>query len=284
MFPRLLPALMLTALVAACAAPPSAPPQPAPPPAPVAPEPPKVEAPPPPPPAPSGPPPGSPAARSQAQQLLRHVAELLNEGQEDKAREELAQALQLDPDNKMGVCLNRGVTVDPVATLGRESTPYTVRPGETLGRIAARALGDACEFYLLARYNQMAVPRQLQAGHVLRIPGRSPLAAPDAPAAPARGTPAEAARPEPSRVEPAKPAEVAAPPAEVSPARRLEAARVRAEVDRHHRIAQSAFRRQDLTTAIREWSAVLDLDPSNDLARARRQEAIDLQERLKRIR
>ena len=64
----------------------------------------------------------------------------------------------------------------------------------------------------------------------------------------------------------------------------VEAARVRAEVDRHHRIAQSAFRRQDLTTAIREWSAVLDLDPSNDLARARRQEAIDLQERLKRIR
>lgn len=68
MFPRLLPALMLTALVAACAAPPSAPPQPAPPPAPVAPEPPKVEAPPPPPPPPVAPPPAAaPPAAAAAQ-------------------------------------------------------------------------------------------------------------------------------------------------------------------------------------------------------------------------
>lgn len=51
-------------------------------------------------------------------------------------------------------------------------------------------------------------------------------------------------------------------------------------IDRHHREAQTAFRRQDLATAIREWDQVLVLDPGNELARARRQEAIELDRRI----
>jgi len=165
-----------------------------------------------------------------------------------------------------------------------------VRPGETLGRIAQRALGDACEFYLLARFNQIAVPKQLQGGQVIRIPGRTPLAgpeaapgpaaapAPTAPAAPAAAPAAPPAAP-PAAAPVAPPARAPAPAA--TPAARPS---TKEQVDLHHRNAQAAFRRQDLDTAIREWTKVLELDPGNDLARARRQEAIDLQERLKRMR
>ena len=226
---------------------------------------------------PEGPPPGSPAARTQSQQLLRQAAESLNDGNEDKARGEIAEALRLDPDSKLGQCLNRGITADPEQALGRQSTSYTVRPGETLGRIAQRALGDQCEFYLLGRYNKIRVPRQLAGGQVIRIPGRVALAAPD-PAAkpPADSLPA----PAPSApVAPAAAAEPAAPAAKPSPSQ----PDPRAEIDRHQRAAQAAFRRQDLTTAIREWDQVLALDPANDLARARRQEAIELDRRIKQV-
>ena len=58
---------------------------------------------------------------------------------------------------------------------------------------------------------------------------------------------------------------------------------IRAQIDRHQRNAQAAFRRQDLATAISEWDKVLALDPNNDLARARRQEAIELDRRLKQL-
>lgn len=238
-----------------------------------------------PPPVPEGPPPGSPAARTQAQQLLRTAAESLNDGNEEKARGEIAEALRLDPDSKLGQCLNKGVTADPEQALGRQATPYTVRPGETLGRIAQRALGDPCEFYLLARYNNIKVPKQLQGGQQIRIPGRSALAAPDAtPAKPepvAKPQPDTApAKPEPvTAPEPAPAAAPAPPPKPAAPT----AQEISAQIDRHSRAAQAAFRRQDLATSIQEWDKVLALDPNNDLARARRQEAIELDRRLKQL-
>jgi hypothetical protein len=205
--------------------------------------------------------------------LLRQAYESLNDGNEQKAQAELDEARRLEPDNKQVACLLRGITADPVATLGRESTPYTVRPGELLGRIAQRALGDVCEFYLLARYNQIRVPKTLAAGQVIRIPGRAVLA-PEAPAArPAPETPPVEAPPP------------VAKPAAPDPAVTKAAAekKRRALIERHHRSAQAAFRRQDLATAIKEWDRVLEIDPGNELAQARRQEALDLARRLKQI-
>ncbi len=219
-------------------------------------------------PVPDGPTPGTPAAKAQAQQLFRQSAEALNEGNEEAARRDIAEGQRLDPDSKLGQCLARGVSVDPEKTLGRASTRYTVRPNETLGKIAQRALGDGCEFYLLARYNGIKVPRQLAGGQVIRIPGRTPLAPPPE-AAKADATPV--ALPE------AAAADAAAQKAALSPQA------LKAQVDRHHRDAQAAFRRQDLATAIREWDAVLALDPANDLARARRQEAIELDRRIRQV-
>jgi LysM repeat protein len=220
---------------------------------------------------PEGPSPGTPTAKAQAQQLFRQSAEALNEGNEEAARRDIAEGQRLDPDSKYGQCLSRGVSVDPEKTLGKAFTRYTVRPNETLGKIAQRALGDGCEFYLLARYNGIKVPRQLAGGQVIRIPGKTPLAPPPEQAkADAPQTNAPVPEPPPA-------ADAAAQKAGLTPQA------LKAQIDRHHRDAQAAFRRQDLATAIREWDAVLALDPANDLARARKQEAIELDRRIRQV-
>ncbi|HEX6007518.1 MAG TPA: LysM domain-containing protein [Burkholderiales bacterium] len=230
-----------------------------------------------------------PAARAEAQKRVRHAFELLNDGNEESASSELKYALELEPDNKAAQCLHRGITADPVAILGRESTSYVVRPGESLGRIAQRALGDVCEFYILARYNQLKVPGRLAAGQTIRIPGKVALAPPDAAPPPASvSSPPPAPAPKPAVEAPAAsvpPASApAAAPSEGKTPRADDAAAKNALIQRHHRNAQAAFRRQDLTTAIREWGRVLEIDPSNELAKVRREEALDLARRLKQIR
>jgi hypothetical protein len=210
------------------------------------------------------------AAKAEVQKILRQSFDWLDGGEEEKARVELDYARQLEPDNKQVACLLRGITADPLTALGKESTAYTVRPGESLGLIARRALGDVCEFYILARYNQIKVPKQLSSGQTIRIPGKVVLAPPTAvDTAPSKPEPAPV-------VEPVKP-KPAAPSPEAEEKTR------RAEIDRHHRNAQAAYRRQDLTTAIREWDAVLAIDPNNGLALARKQEALDLQRRLENL-
>jgi len=225
--------------------------------------------------APEGPAPGSPAAKTQAQALLKQAAEQLNEGNEESAREEITQALTLDPGNKTGTCLLRGLTADPIATLGRDSTNYAIRPGDTLGSIAQRALGDGCEFYLLARYNQIRVPSKLYAGQILKVPGKVALTAPERAARPADTTATEPAKP----VAPGD----GAPSNFGSSRGAMRAAEVKAQIERYQRNAIAAFRKQDLTTAIKEWDKLLELDPNNDLAKARRQEAIELQRRLNQV-
>ena len=54
-------------------------------------------------------------------------------------------------------------------------------------------------------------------------------------------------------------------------------------VDRYHAEGTAAFARQDLDKAIAAWDRVLVLDPENQNARLKRQQAIDLKERLKRF-
>jgi len=205
--------------------------------------------------------------------LLKQAAEQLNEGNEDVARDEIAQALALDPGNKTGSCLQRGLTADPVATLGRDSTNYNVRPGDTLGSIAQRALGDSCEFYLLARFNQVRIPSRLYVGQVLKIPGKVALTAPERTAKPAEAPTTDA----PARAPGDTPSNFG------SSRGAMKAAEVKAQVERHQRNAIAAFRKQDLATAIKEWDRLLELDPNNDLAKARRQEAIELQRRLDQV-
>ncbi|HSM78061.1 MAG TPA: hypothetical protein VLT57_10565 [Bryobacteraceae bacterium] len=68
-------------------------------------------------PAPSRPVLTGPAAKAEAQKLVRQSFESLNEGDEEKAKADLQYAQELDRDNKAAACLMRGINSDPVATL-----------------------------------------------------------------------------------------------------------------------------------------------------------------------
>lgn len=255
------------------------------------------------PPAPTGP--VTPAMQQQAQKTAMAAVGMLETGHEDDARTELQRALALDPNNKLALNLKRQVDADPVATLGRESFSYTVRPNESLSMIAGRYLGDIYAFYILARYNNIAVPRQVAGGQTLRIPGKAPP-----PTTVAREPP----RPEPVTTPPTPAVATPAPPPEPSAGQRAmragEAAEKRAQLDeayqqyaraanlnepgasakadqlrkqlvqQHSRAARTAIAKQDLDGAIRAWDRVLVVDPGNDTAKLERQNAMRLKEKM----
>lgn len=260
--------------------------------------------------------PASAAAQVQAQKEAQAAVEQLEDGHEDEARALLRKAVNLDPNNKLAVSLLRQLNLDPVSLFGRESFSYTVKPGESLSRIAGHFMGDIYLFYGLARYNDIKVPKQVAGGQVIRVPGRAPAeereparsavkpapkSARPAPATPVAPAPAPAVAP-PSPVAPAVAASVpavvpAAPPAaEPAPAPApapavdtAAAAKVKAEaqrqklIEQHTQKARASLARQDLDGAIANWSKVLELDPGNDTARLERQKAIALKEKVKAL-
>lgn len=288
-------------LLVACETPPPSPTAAEPAPAPTAPIAPRVE--PAPPPAPTGP--ATPAAQAQAQKTALGAVNLLESGREDQARVELQNALALDPANKLALNLTRQLNVDPVATLGRESFAYTVRPSDTLSQIAGRFMGDIYAFYILARYNDIKVPRQVAGGQVIRIPGKAPppgrvvdpptpapAPTPIAPPTPPAPPPA----PEPTAgmlalrsaetAERAGDLERAATEYKRAASLDQPAAAAKAEdlrkrlVSRYTVNARTAFAKQDLTGSIRSWDKVLELDPNNDTAKLERQKALMLQKKV----
>ncbi|MEO8278792.1 MAG: LysM peptidoglycan-binding domain-containing protein [Ideonella sp.] len=125
-----------------------------------------------PPPAPA--PPVSPALQQQAHKMALTAVESLEAGNEDQAKTDLESALAVDPNSKLALSLKKQISVDPIEALGRDSFSYTVRSSDTLSRIAGRFLGDIFSFYILARYNDIKVPRLVAAGQVLKIPGKAP--------------------------------------------------------------------------------------------------------------
>ena len=213
-----------------------------------------------------------------AQRIAQAVIEILEAGNEEQATAELNRALQNDPNNKLALSLMRQIQADPLATLGRESFVYRVQPGDTISRIAQRFLGDVQQFYILARYNDLRVPRQLQVGQTIKVPGKAPPPASAAPATAAQSKPGSATPPA------AGPPTASTPPATPTgdpgaAAEREQAAKVAAAT----RAARAAYARQDLVAALRHWDTVLELDPSNSTAKIERQRAADLKARLDRL-
>jgi LysM repeat protein len=263
-----------------------------------------------PPPVPAAPP--TAAQQQQAQKTAQGVIELLELGKEEQARNELKAALALDPNNKLALNLTRQMSEDPVAALGRESFPYVVRGGDTLSRIAGTYLGDIYAFHILARYNNIKVPRQVAAGQTIRIPGKA-----QPPSAQGTRTQARRAAPAVAPTTAAAPVVAAPRPAEPGSAdlayRSGEAAnkagmyekaladyrraaglghpRAGAQadatakrlIDIHSRNAHAAMARQDLDGAIRSWDEVLDIDPGNETARLEKQKALRLKDKVKAL-
>jgi hypothetical protein len=173
--------------------------------------------------------PVGPALQQQAQKVALGAVELLESGNEERAGAELKRALALDPQNRLALSLTRQISADPITTLGRESFPYTVRQSDTISRIAGHFMGDVYSFYILARYNGIAVPKQIAAGQVLRIPGKAPApgAQPVSPTTPAAAPADRSSRPgastvpvpsSPSPASPSPPLPQAAPAPVATPA------------------------------------------------------------------
>ncbi len=229
------------------------------------------------------------ATAQSAQRQAASAVDMLEAGQEEQAIAELQRALQNDPNNKLAQSLMRQIQSDPLAVLGREYFQYRVQPGESLSKIAQRFMGDLYQFYILARYNDMRVPKQLQAGQVIKVPGKAPssaaappVAAPSPPSPPPPPPPPSPPPPPPSPV----PAPMANTPAAPAPA--VDAAKV-AERERLARVvteskaARAAYARQDLLKAIVHWDIVLNLDPGNNSAKIERQRAVELKAKLDRL-
>jgi LysM repeat protein len=244
-------------------------------------------------------PPPCPADKVQAQDIAQHVAvNLLDEGREAEAKVELLKALCMDRNNALALSLMNQITADPTATFaekyGGKSFKYSVKPGDTLSKIAAAYLGDPYQFYILARYNGIAVPKSVHAGQVIRVPGTasSPPPPPPPPPPPTGGsTQAERLYQAGQQAvivgEKDKGYDLfmqAAKADPKDPRPRAEAEKLKPElIAVHDRKAREAFRRQDLNTSIKEWDRVLELDPNNETARLERQRVEDLKKHLEGV-
>jgi len=113
---------------------------------------------------------------------LGPIIDMLENGQYQAAQRALQAYLQHDPRSAVAKGLLRQLETDPVQLLGAAHQPYEVRPGDTLGGIAARYLGDPLRFVALARYSGIARPKALVAGQVLKLPvsGKAGVAEPQA--------------------------------------------------------------------------------------------------------
>lgn len=218
----------------------------------------------------------------EVQRAMSAALDYLQAGQEEQAEAELLRILQSEPNNRLAASLMRQIKDDPLATLGRESFAYRVQPGESLSRIAQRFMNDLHLFYILARYNNIKVPRNLAGGQIIRVPGKAPAggtsassAAPAPAAAPVAPAPAAPAAPSAASASAAADAEAAAA---------TRAARQRSEaVTRHTRAARAAFAKQDLDAAIKSWDAVLEIEPENRTAQLERQKVLGLKEKLGKV-
>jgi tetratricopeptide (TPR) repeat protein len=205
--------------------------------------------------------PASPAAAQQAQRLANAAVELLEVGNEDQALAEIQRALQADPANRLAQSLLKQIQTDPQQLLGRESFTYRVEPGESLSRIAGRFLKDVHLFYALARYNDIKVPRQLQGGQLIKVPGRQPpptSAAPPPPAPPPPAPPPPSPAPAPARPAAPEPR----PPAPD------------AVIAQEYRRGLALMAQQKPAEAIAAFDKVLERDPGHANAKLKRAQAL----------
>lgn len=167
---------------------------------------------------------------------LKKAISLLELGGAGQAGAELDAYLAEVPDSRLALDLKAQIAADPVAALGPQHFLYTMQPGDSISSVAKRMLGDPLKFYILARYNNLENPSEIEVGQTIRVPGKAPpkavalktaaekpqaaakepqqavqdAALATAPAVPAKNAPAPA---------PAVPAKVAPAPAPAVPAK-----------------------------------------------------------------
>jgi tetratricopeptide (TPR) repeat protein len=224
----------------------------------------------------------------------RHFAlakEALKQKQYAKAFREFLRTLSYDSDNEMAL------TMVKHELNAKSINEYTVQRGDTLREIAQSQYDDPELTYLVQYYNDIARPRDLKIGQVLKLPvvagiefaqAAAPLAAAakpaPAPAAVAKAEPKAAPKPEPKTEAKAEPKPEAPPPAvaKVEAPQSAGAAIVAAEVrqtpqaepeysaaksESRYEAAKRLFDAKQYDKSAAAAEAVLDEDPANGDAR-----------------
>jgi tetratricopeptide (TPR) repeat protein len=128
-----------------------------------------------------------PAASVLSPATMQVVIDLLDTGQLEQAEQELLRIIDARPGSRLALRFLEQIQVDPVDLMGEEYDEVVVERGESLSVIAHRELGDGMQFFALARYNDIAVPRRLSPGMVIKIPSNLksdpelPVTSPEAP-------------------------------------------------------------------------------------------------------
>lgn len=248
-----------------------------------------------------------PAPVAAAPSLSTIVAKDLQVGRYAEGEQALREYLQAHPGDRAAQALLRQLTGDPEQQLGRAWQPYVVRAGDSYSTLAARYLGDAGLFLVLARYNGSNNPSLLRLGQTVHLPLAAKGAASGAaepavlpgpastatPAAPANESPqAKAARLQEESVTLLKQGRKTQALARLDEALALDPSAkpiagtepLRQQlVAVYHERAIVLYRDQQLDPAIALWDRVLRLDPSYEPAMVYRARALELKQRLKQL-
>lgn len=240
------------------------------------------------------------------------VTRQLQNGHYATGKEQLHRYLQAHPEDRAARDLWRQLTVDPDRQLGTRSRMHVVKSGETYSSLAARYLGDADRFLVLARYNHASDPSDLRVGQRVRIP----LDAPHAIAGGKIGSATAATPPETTSGPAATPSstpdnEGKAAQMQQQSVALYEKGHSAQAVDRlgraldidphlkssgsqadavrekllanYHQRAIVLYRDQKLSQAIHLWDKILAIDPNYEPAIIYRARAQELQSRLKQL-
>jgi len=103
---------------------------------------------------------------------VQNAIAFLNQGNEYQARQELADALVIEPSNRSAKKLIRQLSFSAGNYFPQqEYFEYRLRPHETLISVARKFLDDPLDFYMLAKLNNIKIPATVATGQILKIPG-----------------------------------------------------------------------------------------------------------------
>ena len=236
--------------------------------------------------------------------LAAIIDDELQLGHYDEGRSHLQQYLQQHPADRTAQDMLHQLTADPRQVLGEGSRPHIVQAGDSYSSLAARYLGDANQFLILARYNHSTNPSLLRVGETLHMPtaGRSVATVAAAPASAAIDNRRDVARTTESQAAKARrlqgeSADLLAKGHKDQALARLDQAltidpqlkpmgggmnALRTQLlGSYHEHAIVLYRDQQLEQAIALWDRVLAIDPGYEPAIVYRTRAIELQHRLK---
>lgn len=104
------------------------------------------------------------------QQRIERAIKHLEKGEAGQAKAELEAYLAAIPNSKVAQDLVRQIDTPANEYFPTDSRDITLAAGDSFSVLAQKYLGSYYQFYALAKYNGVAVPRDVSAGRKIRIP------------------------------------------------------------------------------------------------------------------